>query len=279
MSINYYSLAEDQTYTIRGATKLLNVASAKYSGDWQCDYHTHEHMELFYILGGTGLFLIEGQEHPVNVNDIIIINPDIPHAEANIHSQSLEYIVLGIEGIQLAVGKHSNGHFCILDHYESTEISSCLWNILREMEQKNTGYQDVCQACMEMLVIRLMRITDLAVPAEPQLTAGNQPCAAVKRYIDLHFKEPLSLEQLADKAHMNKYYLAHTFKEEYGVSPINYMITRRIVESKYLLAETDLTLTRIAQLLGFSSPSYFSQAFRKSQGISPIDYRNSTRGR
>ena len=94
MSINYYSLAEDQTYTIRGATKLLNVASAKYSGDWQCDYHTHEHMELFYILGGTGLFLIEGQEHPVNVNDIIIINPDIPHAEANIHSQSLEYIVL-----------------------------------------------------------------------------------------------------------------------------------------------------------------------------------------
>lgn len=131
---------------------------------------------------------------------------------------------------------------------------------------------------MEMLVIRLMRITDLAVPAEPQITTGNQPCAAVKRYIDLHFKESLSLEQLANKAHMNKYHLAHTFKEEYGVSPINYMITRRIVESKYLLAETDLSLTKIAQLLGFSSPSYFSQAFRRTQGVSPIDYRKSTRG-
>jgi len=279
MSFNYYSLAEDQTYTIRGTAKLLNVASAKYSGNWQCSFHTHEYMELFYIFGGTGSFLIEDQEYPVHVNDIIIINPNVPHAEANICSQSLEYIVLGIEGIQLAAGRHSNGHYCILDHYESTEISGCLWNILREMEQKNTGFQDVCQACMEMLVIRLMRITDLSVPAEPQAVAGNQQCAAVKRYIDLHFKEPLSLEQLADKAHMNKYYLAHTFKEEYGVSPINYMITRRIVESKYLLAETDLTLTRIAQLLGFSSPSYFSQAFRKSQGISPIDYRNSARGR
>ncbi|MBQ3193226.1 MAG: AraC family transcriptional regulator [Oscillospiraceae bacterium] len=278
MSMNYYSLAEDQTYTIRGSTKLLNIASAKYSGDWHCDYHTHEYMEIFYIFGGTGMFLIEDREQPVKVNDLVIINPDVPHAEANIRSQSLEYIVLGIEGIRLSAGKHSNGRYCILDHYESTEISGCLWNILREMEQKNTGFQDVCRACMEMLVIRLMRTTELTVSAEPQLTNGEQPCTAVKRYIDLHFKEPLSLEQLAGKVHMNKYYLAHTFKQEYGVSPISYMITRRIVESKYLLAETDLSLTQIAQLLGFSSPSYFSQAFRKSQGVSPMDYRKHARG-
>lgn len=278
MSINYYSLAEDQTYTIRGTVKLLNVASAKYSGDWQCVLHTHEYMELFYIIGGTGRFLIEDQEHQVKVNDIVIINPNVSHGETSINAQSLEYIVLGIGGIELAAGKNSSGHFCILDHSNSTEISGCLWNILREMEQKNTGFQDVCQACMEMLVIRLMRTTDLSVSAEPQLTTGNRQCAAVKRYIDQHFKEALSLGQLAEKAHMDKYYLAHTFKEEYGTSPINYMITRRIVESKYLLAETDLSLSQIAQLLGFSSPSYFSQAFRKNQGLSPIDYRKSVKG-
>lgn len=278
MGINYYSLAEDQTYTIRGAVKLLNVASAKYSGNWQCGTHTHEYMEIFYIIGGTGIFQIEEQELQVSVNDIVIINPDISHAEVNINTQSLEYIVLGIEGVQLAAGKHSDGRCCILNHHESTEISGCMWNILREMEQKNTGFKDVCQACLEMLVIRLMRSTDLAVPTEPQIIAGNQQCAAVKRYIDLHFKESLTLDQLADKAHINKYYLGHIFKQEYGVSPINYMITRRIVESKYLLAETDLSLAQIAQLLGFSSPSYFSQAFRKTQGMSPIDYRKSIKG-
>lgn len=278
MSINYYSLAKDQTYTIRGTAKLLNVASAKYSGDWTCVPHTHECMELFYIFGGTGMFLIEGRECPVNVNDIVLINPEVSHAEVNINAQSLEYIVLGIDGIRLAEGKHSNGHFCILDHYESTEISGCLWNILREMEQKHTGFEDVCQAYMEILVIRLMRNTDLTIPAAPSITAGNRQCAAVKHYIDQHFKEALSLDQLAERVHMNKYYLAHTFKEEYGISPINYMITRRIVESKYLLAETDLSLSQIAHLLGFSSPSYFSQAFRKTQGVSPIDYRKSARG-
>ena len=277
MGIDFYSLANDQSYTIRGTVKLLNVASAKYSGNWQCGFHTHEYMELFYIIGGTGLFLIDGQERQVSVNDLVIVNPNIPHAEVCINSQSLEYIVLGIEGIQLAPGRDSRGSFCILDHQKSAEISGCMWNILREMEQKHTGFQDVCQACMEMLAIRLMRTTDLAVPTEPQAFSGNQQCAAIKRFIDMHFKESISLEQLAEKAHMNKYYLAHIFKEAYGTSPINYMITRRIVESKYLLAETDLSLTQIAQMLGFSSPSYFSQAFRKSQGISPMDYRKSTK--
>ena len=106
---------------------------------------------------------------------------------------------------------------------------------------------------------------------------GNHQCAAVRKYIDLHFKEALTLDMLAEEAHMNKFYLSHAFKREYGASPINYMITRRIEESKYLLVETDLSLSRIAQLLGFSSLSYFSQVFRRSQGISPMDYRQSTK--
>ena len=77
---------------------------------------------------------------------------------------------------------------------------------------------------------------------------------------------------------MNKFYLSHAFKREYGVSPINYMISRRIEESKYLLAETDLSLSQIAQLLGFSSLSYFSQVFHRSQEISPKEYRQSQKG-
>ena len=123
----------------------------------------------------------------------------------------------------------------------------------------------------------LMRNTALAVPAEPQMISGNRQCAAVKRYIDLHFKETLTLEQLAEDAHMNKYYLSHAFKREYGISPINYMITKRIEESKYLLAETDLSMSQIAQLLGFSSLSYFSQVFRRTQATTPMEYRQSTK--
>lgn len=277
MSRNYYSLSREQTFTIRGTAKLRNVASARYGGDWHSVPHTHNHMELFFIVGGKGQFLIQDQLYPVNVNNLVIINPNVTHTEVSLNAQPLEYIVLGIEGIELATSEHSNGQFNILDHFESVEISGCLRNILREMEQKNTGYEDVCQAYMEILIIRLMRNTALAVPTEPQSVSGNRQCAAVKRYIDMHFKEPLTLEQLAEDAHMNKFYLSHAFKREYGTSPINYMITKRIEESKYLLAETDLSMSQIAQLLGFSSLSYFSQVFRKTQAVSPMEYRQGTK--
>ena len=76
---------------------------------------------------------------------------------------------------------------------------------------------------------------------------------------------------------MSKYYLSHAFKREYGISPIHYVITKRIEESKYLLAETDLSMSQIAQLLGFSSLSYFSQVFRRTQGVTPMEYRQRTK--
>ena len=261
MSRSHYSLDKDLSFTIRGTAKLLNVASAIYGGDWHSVPHTHTHMELFYIVGGKGQFLIEDQLYPVNANNLVIINPNVTHTEVSLNAQPLEYIVLGIDGLELVTGE-----------------TSCLRNILREMELKNTGYEDICQAYMEILIIRLMRSIDLAVPTDPQLGIGNRQCAAVKRYIDLHFKEALTLELLSEEAHMNKYYLSHAFKREYGISPINYMTSRRIEESKYLLAETDLSMSQIAQLLGFSSLSYFSQVFRRTQQISPMEYRQSTRG-
>ena len=278
MSRSHYSLDQGQNYTIRGTAKLLNVASARYGGDWHSVPHTHNHMELFFIVGGKGQFLIEDRLYPVGVNNLVIINTNIVHTEVSLNAQPLEYIVLGVEGVQLATHDPSDGQFNILDHYESVEISGCLRNILREMEQKSRGYEDVCQAYMEILIIRLMRNTALAVPAEAQPISTNRQCAAVRRYIDLNFKEALTLEQLAEEGHMNKYYLSHAFKKEYGVSPINYMISKRIEESKYLLAETDLSISQISQLLGFSSSSYFSQVFRKTQATTPLEYRQSQKG-
>ena len=273
MSRRHYNFERDQSFTIRGTAKLLNVASAKYGGDWHSVPHTHNHLELFYIVGGKGQFLIQDQLYPVDANNLVVINPNVIHTEVSLNAQPLEYIVLGIEGIELQTRDTANGQFSILDHFESVEISSCLRNILRETELKNTGYEDVCQAYMEILLIRLMRNIALAIPSEPQSVSANRQCAAIRRYIDLHFKEALTLEQLAEESHMSKYYLSHTFKREYGVSPINYMISRRIEESKYLLVETDLSLSQIAQLLGFSSLSYFSQVFHRTQGISPKEYR------
>ena len=278
MSRSHYGLDKNLSLSIRGTIKLLNIASATYGGDWHSLPHTHNHMELFYIVGGKGQFLIEDKLYPVDASKLVIINRNVNHTEIGVKEAPLQYIVMGIEGLELPAGDDSNGQYVILGHFdESREIYSCIKNILREMELKKTGYEDICQAYTEILTIHLMRSIELSVPEESQHSANNRQCTAAKRYIDLHFKEALTLDDLAEQVHMNKYYLSHAFKREYGVSPMNYMITRRIEESKYLLAETDLSTSHISQLLGFSSPSYFSQVFRRAENTSPMEYRQSIR--
>ena len=77
--------------------------------------------------------------------------------------------------------------------------------------------------------------------------------------------------------HVSKYYLVHAFTKEYDISPINYVIQKRIEEAQQLLKNDDYTLSSISRILGFSSPSYFSQTFKRLTGISPNEYRKQSR--
>lgn len=273
MSNHRYIFERPEGISIRSGAKLLSVASARYDGDWHSIPHTHGYAELFYIVGGDGQFRVEEELYPVHADQLVIVNPNVPHTEVSYESRPLEYIVLSIEGLSLSPQSNNDGRFCILDFHGGGDILTCLRHILRESRGKLDGYETVCQAYLEILVVRLMRSTGLAVSPVASDKRVSRQCALVRRYIDTHYKESLTLDQLAQQAHVNKYYLAHAFKREYGVSPIGYLGSRRIEESRYLLKETDLSLSQISRMLGFSSASYFSQSFLKAVGVAPMEYR------
>ena len=104
-------------------------------------------------------------------------------------------------------------------------------------------------------------------------------CQNIKEYLDEHFSENITLDTLSEKSGMNKYYLVHSFTKQYLRSPISYLNEKRIDESKKLLENTDYSIAKIAQLIGFSSQSYFSQAFKKKTLMTPNEYRHSVKRR
>ncbi len=277
MSNSRYILERNDPASIRSSAKLLNVGSARYDGDWHSIPHAHRYAELFYIVGGDGQFRIEDELYPVKADQMVIVNPNVLHTEVSYKAHPMEYIVLGIEGLELSVGKNTDGRFSILDYRGGGDILTCLRHILRESQEMLEGHEMVCQAYMEILIVRLMRNISLAMSPVPVEKRASRQCAVIRRYIDTHYKEPLNLDVLAQQAHVNKYYMAHVFKQEYGVSPIQYLAQRRIEESKYLLRETDMSLSQISRVLGFSSASYFSQSFCKMTGMAPIEYRKSSK--
>lgn len=277
MSTNRYDLVIQKNRSIRNASRLLYVTSAKYGGDWHSTPHTHNCSELFYVIGGVGQFFIEGEIYQVSSNDLVIVNPNVVHTEISLNANPLEYIVLGVEGLELSVSDKQEGRYCIVNFRNMREnIFFYLQNMLHEIEEKAPGYEIICQDLMEVLFTYLTRQTNFSTTMTPIRKSSSRLCSTVRRYIDEHFKENITLDMLAQITHVSKYYMVHAFSEEYGISPINYMVSKRIEEAKHLLKNDDYTMALISRMLGFSSPSYFSQTFKKVTGMSPNAYRKAS---
>ena len=262
----------------REAFRLLYISKSRFGGDWNSTAHTHACTELFYCLSGEGRFYISGQYYPVHPDDMVIVNPQVEHTELSLNAAPLEYVVLGISGIEVLFGKADAPYVILNCKDQRDRLCTLLHMLLAEADHSLDGYETVCQDLLEVLLIWLVRSSTLSLQLrDSPARADNRECAEIKRYIDTNYRENISLDKLAALAHLNKYYLAHAFQKEYGVSPITYLSRRRIEESKYLLGNTSHTLAQVSELLGFSSPSYFSQCFRKAEGISPNEYRRQVR--
>ena len=258
---------------------LRNAAASRYGGDWHSTPHSHDYTELFYIVGGDGQFQINEQIFPVRAHQLVVVNPNIVHTEVSYEAHPLEYIVLGVEGLELSIPGSGEDRYCVYSFPAQNEVLECMQRILQEMQEGPPEYQTLCLAYMDIIMVQLIRSASTSVTQTHSRFPTNRQCAAVRHYIDRHYKESITLDILADKVSINKYYMAHAFRQEYGISPINYLIACRIREAKRLLAETDLSLSQIASVLGFSSSSYFSQRFRTAEGISPTEFRKTNQRR
>lgn len=255
--------------------RLLYVTYAHYSEEWNSTLHTHACAELFFITGGHGVFQVRQEQFPVAINDLVVVNTSVPHTETSSHGSPMEYVVLGVEGLETLTDITGSALLHLLGEQEA--VTTCLRMMVQETREPRAGCDEICQNLLEIILLRLLRREDFALGEAPAGPRVSRECDLVRRYIDNHFKENLTLEQLSGMVHISKYYLSHAFRKEFDISPISYLIVRRIQESRFLLRETDHTLSQIAQILGFSSLSYFSQSFRKLEGISPMEYRKRQR--
>lgn len=273
-----------------GEVKLLYVSTSKYEGDWQSILHSHPFSELFYVVKGKGSFVAGSREFSIAENDLVVINPHIEHTEKSDSSSPLEYIVLGIEGLSFLFdgssslsrkGDEKEGEIAknnAVHKYSvtSSNIYAYLNIMLEEISRKQPNYETVCQNLLEVFLICILRNESLSVSQNTN-SILSRDCAQIKDYLDSNYAQNITLGSLAAITHMNKYYMAHAFTKYTGMSPISYLMQKRIQEGKSLLESTSYSIAEISAMLGFSSQSYFSQAFKKAAGITPIQYRISFR--
>ena len=260
----------------RSDFQLRYISISKYEGDWNSLPHTHQFTELFYVLHGEGVFYIEREKVPVKTDDLIIINPNVEHTEKTFPNNPMEYIVFGVEGLAFSFPKHDQAYGRGYSFYsygsDKNQFINFAQLMMHEFQDKKPGFEKVCHGLLEVLLVYISRKQKLSVISESSFQLSKE-CAIAKRYIDTNYAQDITLDSLADLTHINKFYLAHSFTECIGQSPISYLTERRLAACKELLSSSNLSVTQIATSAGFSSQSYFSQIFNKKVGMSPRQYR------
>ena len=141
-----------------------------------------------------------------------------------------------------------------------------------EYQNQNTYWKLMVGCKLRQLFIPLFRaLPEAFSPVKPG--ANTALVFEVQNYLNQHYQEDLSMEQLAAQFFVNKSYLSHLFKAVTGYSVKQFLIALRLNCAKALLVQTDETVSEIAGRCGYTDFAHFSRLFRKNENCSPSEFR------
>ena len=249
---------------------------------YHCDTPTsdvfpgHPYAKLIFVQKGSGQLHYENYHISFQTGTLILMNPERQKFSIQIDENPTDIVILGIEYLYFIQNENIFAQPYVIRQSPSDLYSLFISQIVTEVQTQSLSFEDVCNHYMELLLIFLQRDTHINCTSFME-DKSSQDCQNIKDYLDEHYAENITLDTLSEESGMNKYYLVHSFTKKYIRSPISYLNEKRIDESKKLLENTDYSIAEISKLIGFSSQSYFSQAFKKKTLMTPNEYRRSVK--
>ena len=180
-------------------------------------------------------------------------------------------IMNGLKVIQLSRIKHPGIAFVIVSGYD--DFSYCREALRLQITDyilKPVNYEEF-GTCIDNLKISLFE-QRVSAAMEPE-KQEERAITGITRYLQEHLAEEISLSVLAEQFHLNPQYISQLFKSEIGVNFLAYLTNIRMEKAKKLLLSTSLSIAEVAEQSGYGDYRVFTKAFKKSEGITPSQYR------
>lgn len=244
--------------------------------------HAHpDFAEVMLVRNGSARFLIGEKIYDVSDGDLLICNSGVVHDELSL-DEDVEVYCVAFSRLNLPDLRENA---VIPDDapavYNAGTETDDLWTLYdmmyRHLSSDRPGCEPFCHYLLLSLLGRVLHLTGNAPKRAAVETEKSTLALHAKEYIDQHYNEPLTLQQIGELFHVSPYYLAHAFKETCGYSPRQYLLRRRIGEAQDLLISTDLPIARIAELVGYETQNYFDLQFSKHTGMAPRKFRQTFR--
>lgn len=230
---------------------------------------------FFFVESGTGTLTYTGRDYALSPGDCVFIDCKTAYAHSTDEKLwSLKWHHFHGPSMANIYAKYieRGGQPAFRPTESNLEKMESCWQRLWETANSSDYIRDMkINEGLNTLLTLIMR--ESWNPTKRREGRKRQSCMDVKSYLDEHYAEKLTLEDLAGRFYMDKYYLAKCFKEEYGVTINQYLLQVRITKAKQMLRFTDEKIEVIGQECGIGEAAYFSRMFKKIEGISPSEYR------
>jgi AraC-like DNA-binding protein len=241
--------------------------------------HWHDYYELVYVVAGTAEHVVNGVSYQIAPGSLFMLTPADFHEIVPSSSDGLvcfnvviDPAALDAQQLQDLFPAPSDGAvWMVSDYLEAESDFRRLWT---ESQQRGPGSEPLMQALLRCILIEFARrCQDAPGPRRQRPHRADSGIARAVRYVDHHFREPLTLADVAAQAHLSPNYFSERFREFTGTSFQAYLQQRRLRFARSLLAATDLGVTEACHAAGFNSVSHFGRAYRRRYGQAPSAYR------
>lgn len=240
--------------------------------------HWHEFYELAFVISGEGAHVLNGSAARLAPGTVFLLTPTdfhalCPEGTLELYNFIFSDALLSDDLRTLVFGNCKQYHV----NFESPQrasIHECFRTIWAEEQGRASGFTLMIRASFEQILVSLSRQQAASLDYKPVHHPAVQKALL---YIDHHFREPLSLKQLAEHVHLAPNYLSELFQRAIDMPFQNYLQDVRLRFALTVLQSTDVSVTEVCYISGFNNLSHFTRAFKRKFGYPPRESRRQDR--
>ena len=259
-----------------GSVELVQVGRSFCTADTVINPHTHlGWYELTIVTGGADIVEANGVGVPVTEGDIFISLPCDTHAIYSDAERPLQYDFFSFYPCDDEKGAALEALSAAIYPAEKRIISNdklgyLVASVTEEITSPLPDRAEILEHTLAQIVLYLIRsMSGISAPPSQHTSDRDMRCFRIMNYIDTHLYLIKNLGELSDVMNYNYSYLSAVFKAETGRTICEYFQRKKLEAARQLITEGRLTVSKIAEVFGYSSIYAFSKAFKKMYGYPP----------
>lgn len=252
--------------------------------------HYHSLIEISLIVKGKGIYKTKGKQYSISEGNVFFFRPNEAHCITDIEEKGMELFNLHIAPYYLytrfqnALTSNyakilaanfplvSNKINDVLPSERMEEVKTLLLAVRRELEERRSDYVTFVNNYISAVLILFSRAYEDERFSQKEKQNYQKLLTAVK-HIDNHFKENLTLQELADEVGYSRCYFSSVFKKCMGMSVWDYICIKRMEEALSQIKTTDKNILDVALDCGFNNVVNFNKIFKKYTNVTPNAFR------